>query len=288
LICLRIRFPGGDDMRLIAFGGGARMEGALAAAKKSGWDTVHVRREEDVLKGLRADAVMLPWPHSFSDDRLVGGEISRERTLALLPPCRALLHGGGVSAAELPQETYAVDPAADEEFLKTNAELTAEGAIARLMQRPGCALLGSTCVITGFGRIGKALAARLCALSAFVIVCARSEAQMRQAHDMGAHPVPLMSVSSALRHADAVLNTVPARLFGWEELRQIKKGALYIELASKPFGAEPALAEHLGVSMVIESGLPGRYASQMAGAALFGVLQRALDSGCDQGGEADD
>lgn len=274
-------------MRLIAFGGDARMDGALAAARRSGWDTVHVRQEEDVLKGIRADAVMLPWPHSFHEGRLTGGEMSREQTLALLPPCRVLLHGSGVSNADIPQGTTPVNPAADEEFLRTNAELTAEGAVSRILQRSGRAVMGSTCVITGFGRIGRALAARLCALRAFVIVCARSETQMRQAHDMGAHPVPLASISSALRHADTVINTVPARLMGWEELRQIKKDALLIELASPPYGADPALAEHLGVEMLVLGGLPGRYAPQNAGEALFCALQRALDSGNEKGGQAD-
>ena len=274
-------------MRLIAFGGDARMDGALAAAKKSGWDTVHVRQESDVIRGLRADAVLLPWPVSFKDGMLAGGEMSREETLAALPPCRLIVHGKGAEAQELPPQAKAFDPAEDGEFLKANAELTAEGAIAGFMQRAGHAVMGSSCVITGFGRIGKALAMRLCALRAFVIVCARSEAQMRQAHEMGAHPVPLASVSSALRHADAVFNTVPARLFGWEELRQIKAGAQYIELASPPYGADPALAEHLGVNMIIEGGLPGRYAPQIAGEALFAAAQRALQSLDQQGGEKD-
>ena len=274
-------------MRLIAFGGDARMDGALAAAKKSGWETIHVRRKEDAPRGIRADAALLPWPVSFEGGMLAGGEMSMEDTMALLPPCRVLLHGSGVPAEKLPQGAAVVSPAEDEEFLAANAELTAEGAIAEMMQRPGQAVMGSTCVITGFGRIGKSLAVRLCALGAFVVVCARSEVQMRQAHDMGAHPVPLASVSSALRHADVLMNTVPARLFGWEELRQIKKGALYIELASRPFGADPALAEHLGVNMAIKSGLPGRYAPLRAGEALFAAAERAIQKLGVRGGETD-
>ena len=84
-----------------------------------------------------------------------------------------------------------------------------------------------------------------------------------------------------------MINTVPARLMGWEELRQIKKDALLIELASLPYGADPALAEHLGVEMLVLGGLPGRYAPQNAGEALFCALQRALDSGKEKGGQAD-
>ena len=271
-------------MRLIAFGGDARMDGALLAAKRAGWETVHIREEEDVPQNMHADAAILPWPRSFEAGKLVGGALNKDRVLALLPRAGALLHGSGVDAEELPQNLSAVNPAADEAFLKANAELTAEGAISRAMQQTERAVMGSTCVITGFGRIGQALAVRLAALRAFVIVCARSEMQMRMAHDMGAHPVPLASLSSALRHADVVFNTVPARIMGWEELRQMKKDAMLIELASPPYGADPALAQQLGVQMAIEAGLPGRYAARDAGAALFAAFARAMEQESERGG----
>lgn len=261
-------------MRLIAFGGDARMDGAAEAARRAGWDAVQIRTEADVPGELRAEAAMLPWPYSFREGRLTGGELSKERTLELMSGCGFVLHGGGVEADELTQDI--ANPAGDEAFLAENAELTAEGAIFRVMQRPGAALIGSTCVITGFGRIGRALAKRLTALSAFVIVCARNEMQMRAAHDMGAHPVPLAAVASALRHADIVFNTVPARVMGWEELRKMRTDALLIELASPPYGADPALAMQLGVSLAMENGVPGRYAPKNAGAALFAALQRAM------------
>lgn len=272
-------------MRLIAFGGDARMDGVLLAAKRAGWETAHIREEADVPQDMHAKAAVLPWPRSFEDGKLVGGALKKERVLALLPPDAVLLRGAGFEADELKQNMQAFDPAMDEAFQKTNAELTAEGAICRAMQRQGRALMGATCVVTGFGRIGQALAKRLAALSSFVIVCARSEKQMRMAHDIGAHPVPLASVSSALRHADVVFNTVPARIMGWEELRQMKKDALLIELASLPYGADPALAQQLGVQMAIESGLPGRYAAQEAGGALFAALVRAMERRNEQGGQ---
>lgn len=261
-------------MRLIAFGGDARMDGAVEAARRAGWDAAHIRTEVDMPDTLQADAAILPWPYSFKEGLLSGGEMSKARTLELLKSCGFVLHGGGIAPDELPQ--VGANPAEDEEFLRENAELTAEGAVFRAMQQPGAAIMGSTCVVTGFGRIGQALARRLCALSAFVIVCARSEAQMRAAHDMGAHPVPLAAVSSALRHADVVFNTVPARVLGWEELRKMRRGALLIELASPPYGADPALAMQLGVNLAMEGGVPGRYAPKNAGAALFDTLERAM------------
>lgn len=262
-------------MRLVAFGGDARMLGAIDAAKRAGWETEYVCREEDApQEGVWADAVMLPWPRSFEDGKLAGTEIARERTLDMLPECGVALHGGGVTAQEMPRARRTLDPSHDEALLRVNAQLTAEGAIACAMQRPGRALLGSTCVVTGFGRIGQALVERLTALHAFVIVCARNEAQMRRAHEMGAHPLPLERLAQACTQADVILNTVPARILHEAVLERIGQETLLIELASPPYGADPETAKRLNVRMVLAGGLPGKYAPMDAGAALFEAVQR--------------
>ena len=275
-------------MRLVAFGGDARMLGALEAAKRAGWETAYVCREEDAPQaGTWADAVMLPWPHSFEDGKLTGTQLLRERTLALLPACGVALHGGGVTGQEMPGARLAFDPAHDEALLRVNAQLTAECAIERAMQRPGRALLGSTCVVTGFGRIGQALTVRLTALGAFVIVCARNEAQMRRAHELGAHPLPLERIAQACAQADVIFNTVPARILHEAALARIGRETLLIELASPPYGADPETAKRLNVRMVLAGGLPGRYAPMDAGAALFEALQRETDGQGGEGGQGD-
>ena len=177
---------------------------------------------------------------------------------------------------ELTKARRLIDPSLDEGFLRTNAKLTAEGAIACAMSREKRALLGSTCVVTGFGRIGQELARRLTAMEAFVIVCARNEGQMRCAHEMGAHPVPLSQAASACRQADVIFSTVPAHVLGKNELDKIRPEALVIELASPPYGMNMELARHMGVNAALESGVPGRYAPMNAGEALFDVLERHL------------
>ncbi|MBQ7887062.1 MAG: NAD(P)-binding domain-containing protein [Clostridia bacterium] len=262
-------------MKLIALGGDARLLGALEAAKKAGWDTAYICKEEDIEAiPKNCDAVLLPWPHSFRDDLLCGTQIGKERVIKSMPACTLALFGGGVSAQELTKAQNAFDPSRDEAFLRANARLTAEGAIYRAMQRQGRALLGATVLITGFGRIAQELAVRLVAMGSFVIVCARNELQMRRAHELGAHPVPLSQASSACRQAEVVFSTVPAHVLGKSELDRIAPDALVIELASPPYGMNIEMARHMGVNVVLESGVPGRYAPMNAGAALFDVLER--------------
>ena len=262
-------------MKLIAFGGDARMLGALEAAKRAGWETAYVCSQED-LSGLpkTADAALLPWPHSFRENMLVGTQITKSNLLACLPRCALIVHGSGVHADELTMPAF--DPSQNEAFLRANAKLTAEGALFAAMARQGRALLGATVLITGFGRIAQELTLRLAAMGAFVIVCARNEMQMRRAHELGAHPVPLAQVGSACRQAEIVFNTIPAQVLGKNELDRISRDALVIELASPPYGLNIEMARHMGVHVLLESGVPGRYAPMNAGAALFDAMERKL------------
>ena len=267
-------------MRRLAIGGDMRMNGAVLAARRAGWDADWIRGEDEAGGQERADVVILPWPRSFADGKLTcappGEAMEKARALALVPPCAVALHGAGIATGELSQAQAHFDPSQDEAFLRKNARLTAEGAVAAAMRSAKRALLGSTCLVTGFGRIGQELTLRLCAMGAFVIVCARSEEQMRAAHAIGAHPVPLAQLASAAGQADLLFNTVPARVLGQDALAAIGKDAILFELASAPYGEDVEEAVRMGVNLRIESGIPGRYAPMEAGEALFEAAQRYL------------
>lgn len=77
--------------------------------EQAGWETLHIEREEDV-EMPPVEAVMLPWPKSFREDKLVSaqGTLTRESVLARIPPCRAVLAGGDVTDEELPHAAQIV------------------------------------------------------------------------------------------------------------------------------------------------------------------------------------
>ena len=266
-------------MRLIAFGGDERMRGALLAAEHAGWETLDIGEETDIPAEMPpAQAVMLPWPRSFREDKLVSQRetLARERVLALIPPCRAILAGGDVKEEELPQAAQVIRPERDEAFLRKNARLTAEGALATVMRVKKRALMGETALVTGYGRIGQEMTARLCAMGMFVMVCARNENQMRMAHVAGAHPVPLAQIGKVCRQADVIINTIPAHVLSAEVLESVPRDTPIIELASAPYGLEMKEAVRLGMQVCVESGLPGRYAPLDAGQALFDAMMSAM------------
>ena len=55
-----------------------------------------------------------------------------------------------------------------------------------------------------------------------------------------------------------------------------RKCPLLIELASAPYGMNMQKAVQLGLQVCVESGLPGRYAPQDAGEALFDAMISAM------------
>lgn len=159
-----------------------------------------------------------------------------------------------------------------ESFVQRNAALTAEGTLALLAQGPG-AILGRHILVAGCGRVGKALVRRLIALEAEVTVAARSPAARAWALGLGCRAVPLEDAAGP--GYDAAVNTVPARVFDHEALRRFGHIPL-IELASAPYGFDPAAAQALGNPVRLAAGVPGTYAPEAAAEAMREALDLIL------------
>ena len=159
-----------------------------------------------------------------------------------------------------------------EDFALRNADVTAEAALELLMQGEG-ALRGSRVLISGFGRIGRLLAAKLLALGASVTVLARDPAQRALAELLGCRAV---GSAAAAETPDAVVNTVPAVLFGVSELTAFG-GARLLELASAPYGFDLDAARALGLTVELCPGLPGKYAPAAAAAAMRDTIYSVLE-----------
>lgn len=154
------------------------------------------------------------------------------------------------------------------EFVVGNAALTAECAIARLIEASDRALMASEVLVCGWGRIGKILSLRLSALGATVTVAARSRADCAQVRALGMRAVSYARLEGELSRFDFVVNTVPARVLTDAMLCMAAEGAVLMELASPPGGFDRALAENIGLHVVQASGLPGALAARSAAALI--------------------
>lgn len=156
----------------------------------------------------------------------------------------------------------------NEALLFANAAATAEGVLYELIGATDTTLCGLSFLITGYGRTAGALAPRLRALGGKVTVAARAEKDRIRAEGSGCKAVDFSALEAELPHCDAVINTVPARVLEERHLLRMKRGALVLEIASAPYGAEEETVRQYGLRYLRAPGLPGRLAPRSAGEAI--------------------
>lgn len=159
----------------------------------------------------------------------------------------------------------------DEAYTVENAALTAEGAVCAAMNACPFAIGRSRCLVIGYGRIGKQLTRLLRGLGALVTVTARREESRMEA---GPNSISIPKIPSVLPETDLIFNTVPALILDRDALKSVSPAARIIELASKPYGIDMDAARELGLNVMVESGVPGRYCPQSAAVTLLDYMER--------------
>lgn len=195
------------------------------------------------------DCVILPMPLS-SDDKTIHAPFSRQTVEAAevfsrLRPGVAVFAGRISAAIRESAGKYGIMPMdylEREELAVRNAAITAEGAIALAINEMPISLIGANVLVTGYGRISRALLHRLPAMGARIYAVARKCKDRAEISDNGCTAVPMSQLGEASKNADVIFNTVPAPLFTREILAGIKQDALLIDLASKPGGVGAANA----------------------------------------------
>ena len=151
-----------------------------------------------------------------------------------------------------------------EELTVANAAATAEGTVQVILEYLERSLLGSQCLILGYGRIGKLVSCRLAALGAQTTIAARRPESRAWAEAYGHKALDIGHLKGELNHFDVVVNTVPAPVFGEMHLRELKPGCLCVDVASVR-GIDLPAAENLGLPNVWARALPGKLMPETAG-----------------------
>ena len=213
----------------------------------------------------RTTALVLPMPAAKAGSVLLSENrtVPMQQVLSMLPNGAAIF-GGLLPFFELPQHPV-FDYGRDEAVLNANAAITAEGAILLALQALPVTLWNNACLVIGYGRIGKALAARLKALGARVAVSARKEADLRAIAESGYIPVHTNRYEAGLSQYCCIFNTVPAPVFGAEEVEQTAPGCLLMDLASAPGGIDSSACTQFARPWIHALSLPGKTAPATAG-----------------------
>ena len=149
-----------------------------------------------------------------------------------------------------------------EELIQGNAMLTAEGAAAMAVHELVCSLNHSKCLVTGFGRIGKALCILLRSFGAKVDCAARKSKDLAGIRCIGCDGITYGQIS---QRYDVIFNTVPAVVLGEAQLSKQNSDTVILELASLPGGVDLKAADKLSIRVVSGQSLPGKISPKTAG-----------------------
>ncbi|MFI3207454.1 MAG: dipicolinate synthase subunit DpsA [Clostridia bacterium] len=144
-----------------------------------------------------------------------------------------------------------------EELAIYNAIPTAEGAIALAIENHDGILNSSNCLVTGFGRIGKALTKILIGMGANVDVASRKNEDFAMTKLVGARAIKYKNIE---KKYDIIFNTVPVEVVGKDILNFQNNETIIIELASLPGGIDRKTALLKGIKIIDAQSLPGKVA----------------------------
>lgn len=245
-----------------------------------GLDSDKSVQQERLDQVLRADVVILPLPLCAKPGKVICGaeELPLEILLEQLQPTQLIL-GGRIR----PEEQNAAqarglrlrDYFLREELTVANAAATAEAALQVAMEHMDRTLLGTKCLVLGFGRIGKLLSFRLHGLGAQVTAAARKASDRAWIRAYGWDALDTAALAGELEPFPVVFNTVPSLLLDEQLLKELPAGCLYMELASVP-GTEISAAERLGVHCIRAAGLPGQMVPATAAEAIREVVYQMI------------
>ena len=163
-----------------------------------------------------------------------------------------------------------------EELSVLNAVPTAEGAVEIAMRELPTTVFGMECAVTGYGKVGRVLAATLKALGADVTVFARKAEARAWAKVDGCRTDHITAIPAEAGKFSCIFNTVPAVIINECAISAMRKNALIVDLASSPGGVDVGAAEKYGIRYISALSLPGRVAPDSAGEIIAETIKNIL------------
>ena len=145
-----------------------------------------------------------------------------------------------------------------------NAIPTAEGAIYYAMGLSPITLHKSNCLVLGFGKCAKPLAAKLKGLDANVTVCARKKTDLAQIASCGYTPLSLEQLDTKLYQFSFIFNTIPAMILNRSRIATLSSNVAIVDIASVPGGIDQDAAKEFDIPFKHALGIPGKLSPKTA------------------------
>ena len=166
----------------------------------------------------------------------------------------------------LNENVQRIDLLKDPYYLCANAAITAEAALALILQGLRCEITRANILILGWGRIGKCLTHQLHHLNANVTVYARKHEDRAMLRALGYRYTTREELGRSLGRYSSIVNTVPAPIL--TEAEPIRPGCMKLELASGVWLP--------GEDVTLAHGLPGKCKPDAAGALIAKTIAKHL------------
>ncbi len=219
-----------------------------------------------------SDVIVLPLP--FTKDRLTlntplfDDRVLISDILALLSN-KKMVFGGQLLKSFCEELESRNCPYCDyfllDELAIYNAVPTAEGVVQVLIEELPITIHGMKCAVLGYGRVGKVIANTLYSLGADVTVFARKQSAFAEIYTVSMKYKHFDELITEINDFDAVINTVPVKVLGGEQLSKINPDCVLVEVASAPFGIDFQSAKEKAFKVVKAGSLPGKVAPKTAG-----------------------
>lgn len=214
-------------------------------------------------------------------------EVSVDKFLSFLHP------GQTVFGTNLPQKVREychkhsvlwTDFMENEELAGKNAVATAEGAICEAVTASPVNLEGSLCLLSGYGRCGRVIAAKLKALGAKITVLEADPQKQSLAKKEGFPCVQSHALNHFMENHPVlfIFNTAPCPVFGREILEKTRPDITIIDIASAPGGTDFDYCKKTGRMARLCPGLPGKYAPKSSAEILGNAILSFLSASPEQ------
>jgi dipicolinate synthase subunit A len=246
-------------------------------------ETAGLKKAKDIKDAANAEIIILPLPASHDNIILNSpfseNEISIQELFEFISPGKIILGGKLSSPLKelcLKNNIKIYDYFEREELSVANAIPTAEGAIEIALSETPYTLHNASCLVIGYGRIGKILADRLKAFGADVTVSARKYSDFAWIEANNFKCADSNKLDDIISDCKIIFNTVPSMILSDSLLKKIPDSTLVIDLASKPGGVDFSLAKELGLKVIWALSLPGKVAPITSGEIIKNTIVNIL------------
>ena len=284
----RLCFIGGDKRQIRVIN---RMGELFPGIKIYGFDKAGECFSDEVLicktlteAMIDSDIIICPLPYSADGENIYTpyseNVIRIEEVFKNSDKTQTLLLGKADDTLKNLLDKYkikCVDYLKREELAILNAIPTAEGAIEIAMHETPHTINGSECLVLGNGRIGKVLSKMLTGIGANVTVCMRKHKDIAYCQAMGYKNILFKELANKVGSYNVIFNTVPLRVIGANELGNMRKDCIIIDLASNPGGVDFEEAKRIKLKTIRALSLPGKVAPQTAGDYVAETIKNIIE-----------